>query len=126
MVGLPFRLNPGLRCRCSTLLDLLGGSAGPAGIAWEEFRKRNSMNGLPILLLGILLFPLTVAQSGSAAERTLVLKEHLNQKWGRELVRYPFGAPSGQCEPKAVSLTSPRGPWRSSLPRWSFGPTEKP
>ena len=51
-----------------------------------------------------------VAQSGSAAERTLVLKEHLNQKWGRELVSYPFEAPSGQCEPKAVSLAGPNGP----------------
>jgi hypothetical protein len=45
-----------------------------------------------------------------AGEQTLVLREHLNLRWTRELVTYPFTPPKGACLDGTVTLTGPQGP----------------
>jgi hypothetical protein len=44
-----------------------------------------------------------------AGERTIVLRDYLNQQWTNELLAYPFSAPEGTCHPESVVLTGPRG-----------------
>ena len=40
-----------------------------------------------------------------AGERTIVLRDYLNQQWTNQLLAYPFSAPEGTCHPESVVLT---------------------
>ncbi len=67
---------------------------------------RTEFTGMIGLTLGLSLL-LSAAQG---AERKIVLKEQLNQKWTRELVAYPLEARKGECAPGSVVLAGPNGP----------------
>ena len=61
---------------------------------------------LGMLYAGLLAYAL----SASAAQVTISLGEHLNRRWTRELVTYPFQASEGACVADSLILIGPRGP----------------
>ena len=62
------------------------------------------MSGMAAVLL--------VATTGptSAGQQNIIIREHLGQRWTRELVTYPFAAEKGQCHPNSIKLIGPDGP----------------
>lgn len=61
-------------------------------------------------LMGWMAVGALLLTSAQAAEKKIVISEHLNQAWTRERVAYPFGAPKGACALGSVMLTGPNGP----------------
>lgn len=45
-----------------------------------------------------------------ASEQQIALREHLSQRWTRELVSFPFSAERGACHRDSIRLTGPGGP----------------
>jgi len=45
-----------------------------------------------------------------AGEHRFVLREHLNKKWSRDLVAFPFDANRGECHRDSLTLDGPDGP----------------
>jgi hypothetical protein len=50
------------------------------------------------------------ALSASAAEREIVLQDHIRKAWRRELVSFPVTFPRGACHARSLALRGPRGP----------------
>lgn len=63
------------------------------------------MSRIPVLVVFVLL-----ALGALAGTQQFVIKELLNQKYGPELVTYPFTAEKGQCLPDSLQLAGPNGP----------------
>ncbi len=77
---------------------------------------------LAILLTGLLFA--TVAQ-GKPTTRTITLKEQLNQKYGPELLSYPFTADRGACVAESVRLSGPHGPVPVQLSEIAYWPGKR-
>lgn len=50
-----------------------------------------------------------LAGNVSADEQQFVLRDHLNRKWQRQLVSFPFSATQGKCHLDSVALDGPAG-----------------
>ena len=90
-----------------------------------ELFRGNKARGLAMLVAAVLLPGSLVLQ---AAEKRLVLRDYIEQKWKNELLTYPFSAPEGECHPDSVALTGPRGPvpvQLSQLALWPGTPSVK-
>jgi len=48
--------------------------------------------------------------SAEGGEYKIVLREHLNRKWSRELVTFPFNAAAGECHRDSIAVEGPDGP----------------
>lgn len=58
--------------------------------------------------LGLMLWIGTLGSAG-AGEKTLELREYLNQPWSQELLSYEFTAAEGECHRDSVRLVGPHG-----------------
>ena len=65
---------------------------------------------------------LGIADASEAAEKTIVLEEHLKIGWKGEFVTYPFEADEGQCHVESVTLSGPTGQIPCQLSDVTFWP----